>query len=99
MGIWLLFFPLLVLMYVHAKGTQMLGQEQREIRDRLSRIETQLYLLAVAMDSTNEKLGEAITEHVEASVIAAQDAEAEAAEIAEKVVTADTHRTVLDEAA
>lgn len=98
MGVWLLFAPLLVLMLIHAKGTQMLGREQREIRDRLSRIETQLYLLAVAMDSTNEKLGEAITEHVEASVIKAQDEAAERAEL-DQVITADTHRTVLDEAA
>jgi hypothetical protein len=97
-GIWLLFLPLLALMLIHAKGTQMLGREQREIRDRLSRIETQLYILAVAMDSTHEKLGEVITEHVRNEVIKAQDEAAEAAELAD-VITADESYTIKDEAA
>ena len=98
MGVWLLFFPVLALMYLQTGVMRHQKRIMQEMRDDLGRVKTQLWVLSVAMDAANEKLGEQITEHVEASVIKAQDEAAEAAEL-EQVITADTHRTVLDEAA
>lgn len=98
MGIFLLFGPVLVLMLIHAKATEKWASEARDMREAMRRMESQITKLAIAMDATNQTLGPLVEEAVIDAVIAANDAEAEAAEL-EHVVTADTHRTVLDEAA